>query len=124
DFLDSLLGLLHPSESCYDCFLSPMTNPIFFEDPRTLTEARLIYLQHKVPLTAAGGDVNLVAMQLRAALTDRLSVIATKDGFITSTNPLIDDGWTDINVGLKYNLIRRPDLQFLYSVGATYEMPV
>ena len=46
-----------------------MTNPIYFEDPRTLTEARFIYFHHKVPLAAAGGDVDLFAVQLRAALT-------------------------------------------------------
>lgn len=117
-------GLIQPSEGCFDCFLSPMTNPTFFEDPRTLTEARLIYLHHKVPLTAGGGDINLVALQLRAALTDRLSIIATKDGYATSTNPLIDDGWADINVGLKYNLWRDPRSQTLLSFGGTYELPV
>jgi hypothetical protein len=101
-----------------------MTNPVHFEDPRTLTEARAIFLHHKVPLTAGGGDINAIAVQLRAALTDRLSVIATKDGYITSTNPLLDDGWLDINLGLKYNLLRNPRLQRLFSVGATYEMPI
>ena len=122
--LGSLEGIIKPSDNCFNCFLSPMTNPTFFEDPRTLTEARLIYLHHKVPLTAGGGDVNLVAVQLRAALSERLSIIATKDGYLTSTNPLIDDGFADINVGLKYNLIRDPRRQLVYSVGATYELPV
>ena len=45
-----------------------MTNPVFFEDPRTLTEARMIFFQHKVPAAAGGGDVQLYAVQLRAAL--------------------------------------------------------
>lgn len=35
-----LLGLIAPSDHCFDDFISPMTNPVFFEDPRTLTEAR------------------------------------------------------------------------------------
>ncbi len=121
---DKLFGLLEHSDRCFPCFVSPMTNPVFFEDPRTLTEARLIFLNHKVPGGAGGGNVKLVACQLRAALTDRLSVIATKDGFIMSSNPLIDDGWADISAGLKYNLIVNPSVPFLYSVGATYEMPV
>jgi len=100
-----------------------MTNPVHFEDPRTLTEARFIYFSHKVPLTAMGGTVNLFACQLRAALSERLSIIATKDGFLTSSNPIIDDGWADINAGLKYNLCRCPERQFLYTLGATYEAP-
>jgi hypothetical protein len=119
-----LTGLPVPSDQCFNCFISPMTNPFFFEDPRTLTEARFIYMHNKMPLAALSGDVDLFVAQLRAALTDRLSVIATKDGFATSDNPLIDDGWLDVNVGLKYNLIRDPSRQFLYTVGATYELPV
>jgi hypothetical protein len=119
-----LLGCIAPSDHCFDGFISPMTNPVYFEDPRTLTEARLIYLRHKVPLTVGGGDVNLVALQLRAALTDRLSIIATKDGYGTSSNAVIDDGWADINVGLKYNLLKSYEHQCIISGGVTYELPV
>lgn len=116
------LGLIQPSDHCFDNFISPITNPTHFEDPRTLTEARFIYLRHKVPIAAAGGDVQLFALQLRAALTERLSVIATKDGYIFSDNPLIQDGWADVAAGLKYNLIRDPGCQRLLSAGFTYEL--
>ena len=119
-----LLDFVAPSDRCFSNFLSPMTNPVYFEDPRTLTEARFIFLHHKVPLAAGGGDINLLALQLRAALTDRLSIIATKDGFATSTNPLVDDGWADVNAGLKYNLFKDACCQRILSAGATYELPV
>ena len=101
-----------------------MTNPVFFEDPRTLTEARIIYLNQNIPAAALGGHAQVFAAQVRAAITDRLSLIATKDGFITSSNPLVRDGWADINVGLKYNLIVNPQDQRLLSVGTTYELPI
>jgi hypothetical protein len=117
-------GFIKHSDRCFSDFISPITNPVFFEDPRTLTEARFIYLHHKVPGSALGGEVNLFALQLRAALSDRLSIIATKDGFITSTNPLIDDGWADVSAGLKYNLYADCDCQQLLSAGVTYELPV
>ncbi|MGD9635621.1 MAG: hypothetical protein AB7G28_23065 [Pirellulales bacterium] len=116
--------LIQQSDHCYDSFISPMTNPVFFEDPRNLTEARLIFLNHKVPLSAMGGDIQLYALQVRAALTDRLSLIATKDGYIVSDNPLIDDGWADVSAGLKYLLYSDPANQVLASAGAVYEMPV
>ncbi|MEN0111602.1 MAG: hypothetical protein AAF805_12855, partial [Planctomycetota bacterium] len=75
-----LLGCLScPTEGCFDDFISPMTNPVHFEDPRNVTEVRFIYWQHRVPATALGGNVNLYALQIRARLTDRLSLIATKD---------------------------------------------
>jgi len=77
-------GLIKPSDHCFDDFISPMTNPVFFEDPRTLTEARGIFLQHKIPAAALGEDAQLYAVQLRAALSERLSLIATKDGYIVS----------------------------------------
>lgn len=116
--------LIQASDHCYDDFISPMTNPVFFEDPRNLTEARFIFLQHKVPLSAAGGDIQLYALQLRAALTERLSLIATKDGYIVSSNPLIDDGWADVSLGLKYLLYSDPANQVLASGGVVYELPV
>lgn len=119
-----LLGMFVRSDTRFSKFISPMTNPVYFEDPRTLTEARLIYLRHKVPLAAGAGNLNVVALQVRAALTERLSIIATKDGFVTSTNALIDDGWADVNVGLKYNLFANAQTQTLLSGGVTFELPV
>jgi hypothetical protein len=124
DGLISEDGLIWPSDHCYDDFISPMTNPLFFEDPRTLTEARIIFANHHVPNAVGGGDAQLYAMQLRAALSEDLSLIATKDGFIVSDNPLINDGWADISVGLKYNLYKDYEAQQLLSVGTTFELPV
>ena len=121
---DWLAGILHPTPGCFDDFISPMTNPVFFEDPRTLTEARAIYLRHKVPLASTGGTIELFAVQLRAALTDDISIIATKDGFVMSSNPLIDDGWADVSAGLKFNLFRDAERQQLVSAGIVYELPV
>lgn len=122
----SLGDLLLPSDECYKDFISPMTNPVFFEDPRMLTEARLIYLNHTLPGGLGGGDVDLVALQLRARLTERLSLIATKDGFIMygSDVPIADDGWADVGLGLKYLLYADPDTQTLLSGGLTFELPV
>lgn len=113
-----------PTDHCYDCFISPMTNFVFFEDPRNLTEARAIFVQHTVPDAALGGDVQVIAMQIRARLSDRLSLIATKDGYIFSDNPLIDDGWADVSAGLKYLLYSDPCNQVLASAGVVYELPI
>jgi hypothetical protein len=107
-----------------ELLFSPMTNPLFFEDPRTLTEIRGIFITHKVPQDALGGRVNLMAVQLRAAVNDRLSIVASKDGYFTSTNPLIDDGWADVGLGLKYQLLADPCCGQLLSAGFAYELPV
>jgi hypothetical protein len=69
--------------------------------------------------------VQLLATQLRAAITERLSIIATKDGYIFAGGdaPPIN-GWANVNLGLKYNLYADPAKQRLLSVGTRYEMPV
>ncbi len=118
------LGLVKKTDTCYDDFISPMTNPIYFEDPRNLSELRFIYAHHNVPVAAGGGDVNFFAMQFRARLTDKLSLIATKDGYMTESNAILDEGWMGVNAGLKYNLYADPVAGVLYSTGFTYEIPM
>lgn len=121
---DLLFGLFARSERNYCDFISPMTNPVFFEDPRTLTEARFIFLNHRTPNALGGDNVQLVAMQARAALTEDLSIIATKDGFITSQSPLLEDGWADVAIGLKYNLYKDCEGETIVSGGITFELPI
>lgn len=117
-------GLIWPSDHNFDDFISPMTNPLFFEDPRTLTEARIIFANHRVPSAVGGGQAQLYAVQLRAALTENLSFIATKDGFIISDNPIINDGFADVAAGLKYNIYKDAANQEIISVGATFDIPI
>jgi len=117
-------GIIKPSDKCFDDFISPMTNPIFFEDPRSLTEVRFIFINHNLPGALGGNSVQVYAAQLRARITDRLSLIATKDGLIYSQSPLIEPGLADLAAGLKYNLYRDVENGRLLSVGATYEIPM
>ena len=122
---DGLLGygLIKHSDNCFNDFISPMTNPVFFEDPRTLSEVRFIFLNHDLPGALGGNSVQVYAMQVRAALTERLSLIATKDGFIYTQSPILDSGYADIAAGLKYNLYRDVCRGRLLSAGFTYEIP-
>jgi len=124
---EKLLGLVSRTDYCFNDFISPISNPLFFEDPRQLSEARLIYAHHIIPDSAPvlrGGDVNYYAMQLRARLTDRLSLIATKDGYIELDSPGTGhvEGWADVAAGLKYTVFRNPERKFLLSTGMVYEI--
>jgi hypothetical protein len=121
-----LFGVIAPTDRAFSNFISPMTNPVYFEDPRTLTEARVIFLNHQLPnAVAGGGDVQLLATQIRAALTERLSIIATKDGYVFSRGdgPRVN-GWANVNAGLKYNFYRDVAKQRLLTGALIYEMPV
>lgn len=119
-----ILGIIAPSDHCYDGFISPMTNPMYFEDPRTLSEVRAIFVNHALPPALGGGNAQVLAVQARAALTENLSIIATKDGFLWSENPLLSNGFLDVNAGLKYNLYKDVASQTLLSTGFTYGIPL
>lgn len=129
-------GLIKPSDHCFDDFVSPMINFVFFEDPRTVTEIRPIFVNHWVPgqigtggAVPAGGNVQLYAMQFRVALTERLSLIAVKDGYIVDNTDgvlgtLLSDGWASVSAGLKYNLHRDTCKGTLLSAGFIYDIPI
>lgn len=127
-------GCLQKSDHCFDDFITPMINFVHFEDPRNLTELRPIFLTHQVPNTIgnnvpAGGSIQLMALQFRIALTDRLSLIAPKDGYIFDNTEgaldgLVDSGWADVTAGLKYNLLRDTCSGTIASAGFTYEFPI
>ena len=117
-------GIIKPSDTCFNDFISPMTNPVFFEDPRSLTEIRFIFLHHNLPAALGGNSVQVYAAQIRARLTERLSLIATKDGLVYSQSPLIEPGFADLAAGLKYNIYRDAQAGQLISVGSTYEIPM
>jgi|GEM_PF-2634110 len=59
------LGLL-PSDHCFDDFISPISNPFFFEDPRSLTEVRGIFIENSLPSEISGGDFQLYAASCAA----------------------------------------------------------
>ncbi|MBS0203267.1 MAG: hypothetical protein JSS49_10240 [Planctomycetes bacterium] len=118
-----MLGLFRESDHQFTDFISPMTNPVYFEDPRTLTEARAIFINHSLPSNVGGGSVQVYATQLRAALTENLSIIATKDGYIVSESPILNDGFADVSAGLKLNVFKDVESQTLLSVGTVFEIP-
>lgn len=70
-----------------------------------------------------GGDFQVYAMQLRVALTERLTLIADKDGYgVINSNAIGNsDGWLNLAAGLKYTLIRDVENQFLATVGFMFE---
>jgi hypothetical protein len=112
--------------------LAPVTNPIFFEDPYIRSEVHPFYMYHKLDkdfLTGGigGGDIQVVALQLRWAVTDRLALIATKDGYVDAdfddVPSLSNDGFADIAFGVKYALIKSETNEFILTPGIKLEVP-
>jgi hypothetical protein len=119
----------------FEGFQKPIVQPYLFEDPFITTGVYPYFLWHDTPDDSAfgGGEIYGVALQARLALTDRLALIATKDGFIWSRPDLelggttvLDDqqGWMNVAGGLKYALIQRPEDDFILSTALRLEAPV
>ena len=117
-----------------DNTISPVANPIYFEDPRVTSEVRPIYMYHMLPDTfhfkggsvPLGGQVQVMALQLRYALSDRLALIATKDGYIEFQPKNVLGhayGWGDLAAGLKYAVVDDREKQLIVSPGFTITVP-
>lgn len=119
-------GSIQAAASWKDHTISPVTNPIFFEDAAIRTEVRPIFVHHRIDDSfLGGGDAQLYALQLRYALTPRLALIATQDGFMDVNNNALGNpnGWMDLAVGFKYALIDDDASQFLLTPGLTFHIP-
>jgi hypothetical protein len=114
--------------------ISPVSNPIYFEDPRITSEVRPIFIHHWLPNTfdvsggsvPLGGYVRVTALQLRYAVSERLALIATKDGYIEfkPKNTLSHSyGFADLAAGFKYALIDDAEKQLLITPGLTLTVP-
>ncbi len=106
-------------------FPRPVGMPMYFEDPFINTDLRLIYVWHGIPggSELRGGEVQVFAAQIRIALTERLALIATKDGYSkvhTGITPDAD-GWNDFGLGLKYAFYVDKANDFIVSGGFRWE---
>jgi len=111
-----------------DEMISPVSMPTVNEDPRSTTEIRPIYMFTRISedFVTKGGHYSVVAAQARVAITDRISFIATKDGYIwLDTDEVLpnENGWANIAFGLKGALLKDDDAAFILSAGLRYETP-
>lgn len=97
-FLSGLRGFEH--------FYEPVGNPLYFETPFNNTSLRFLYLHHGFDDDSQlqGGTLNVAALQIRVALTERLGLIATKDGYSWLDAGALPeaDGWNALAAGAKY----------------------
>lgn len=133
DAADSVMGPQGDwfrSDHAYDCYSSPITNPFLFEDPRSLTEVRPIFIYQQVPSGQPdfqGGNIIFFGAQARLAITERWSVVMHKLGGI-SINPKSDlfesaTGFAEIWLGPKYTFYRDDQNGALAAGGLQFQIP-
>ncbi len=110
-------------------FEKPIVQPYLFEDPFITTGLYPYYVWHQFPKDSAlaGGEAHVAAAQIRIALTDRLALIATKDGYMWKRpdNPLLPHtkGWMNLAAGLKYAIYQDREAGRIVSAVLRYEAP-
>ncbi|HEX4610159.1 MAG TPA: hypothetical protein VH092_18345, partial [Urbifossiella sp.] len=137
-FGDRILGVFGErsewfhSDHAFDGFISPVTNPFLFEDPRSLTELRAIYLYQRIPghqPDTSGGNINYFGLQGRVAVTERLSFTINKFGG-TWFNPedgtglQSGSGFSEIWLGPKFTFIRGEETGTLLAGGLQFQIPI
>jgi hypothetical protein len=122
------------SDQCFKDFISPISNPAYFEDPRSLTEIRPILMYRKAPDDSPlmrGGNLFVFNLQGRISINDRWSIVLHRLGF-ASVNPgdgTIDGfdggtGLTDLQIGTKYTFYRDDRTNTLAAAGVSFEIPI
>lgn len=123
------------SDHCFPTYVSPITNPFLFEDPRSVTEVRPIFIYQKVPSREPvlnGGDLYWIGTQARIAFTNRFSVVINKLGGMgvspsNNFNGFFDGsqfGFSEFWLGPKFTLIRNTETGTLLAAGATFQLPI
>ncbi|QTN32660.1 hypothetical protein HZ994_10060 [Akkermansiaceae bacterium] len=123
-------------ESAFEGVRRPISNPTLFDLALPTTNIHPIFMHHNLPSTVnttplgnlpMGGDVQVYALQFEYALSERLSIVATKDGFvdINPGNGLWgnESGFANLGAGLKYAFIYDPANEFVLSGTAVVELP-
>ncbi|MFA6045841.1 MAG: hypothetical protein WC718_12730 [Phycisphaerales bacterium] len=112
-FINGLRGFEH--------FYNPVGNPLYFETPLNNTSAKVLFLHHEFSDKSqlVGGQVNVVAVQARIALTERLGFIATKDGYSWLDTGALgkSEGWNSVAAGLKYAIIADKENDLVVTPG-------
>ena len=121
------------SDHQFDAFISPLSNPFLFEDPRALTEVRPIFMWQQTPSNNPvfhGGDNFFLGSQFRLAITDWLSVVVNKFGGTwmevhDPVNPAFGshDGFSELWLGPKITFLRNDSTCTLMAAGLTFQIP-
>ncbi|MCI5066584.1 hypothetical protein MRY87_12750 [bacterium] len=112
-----------------DDMISPIINPVNFEDPRIRSEIRPLFMYHEIDedFVTQGGDVQLYALQARFAISDDFAIIATKDGFIDFNPDAVlpsETGFANVALGAKYALFQDGDAGQIVTAALRYEIPM
>lgn len=117
----------NPAVEPSDKFVHPVTSPYYNEDSFVGTDVRLWGVYHDFANSSLinGGNAKVYAAQVRVALTEKLQLVAYKDGYVDFDSGLVQEtGWNDVAAGLKYAFLQDWENNLHAAVGLGYEMAI
>ena len=120
------------SDKGFPDFVSPISNPMLAEDPRSLTELRPMYIYQTIPKNQyyfKGGNTQYFGLQGRLAFTERFSVVINKlGGSIFSpgseSGMSSNTGLSEIWLAPKFSFFRDVETQTIFAGGLQFQLPV
>jgi hypothetical protein len=118
------------SDHAFDHFATPISNPFLFEDPRSLTEIRPLFIYQSVPRQQPnfqGGDLYFFGARGSIALTERFSITLNKLGAISvapsGASPFDSEfGFAELWLGPKFTFYRDPQFSTIMAAGAIFQI--
>lgn len=108
-----------------DRLIEPVTQPTLFESPVIDSQVRPMLMHQELPNDSIfqGGSVDVVALQLRYAIHERVALIAVKDGYVDLDPDAgsSESGVADLAAGVKYAVVDDLAKGNLVTVGMVYE---
>ncbi|MDX1680168.1 MAG: hypothetical protein R3242_05490 [Akkermansiaceae bacterium] len=129
----TLTGIATPADP-FAAARRPMTNTTLFDLALPTTNIHPFIVHHRLPSSmntelgnlAVDGDVQLYALQFEIALNERLSIVATKDGYVEfdpDSTFSEQGGFANLGLGLKYAFLYDPANRTVVSASASFEIP-
>ena len=120
------------SDPCFQTFASPVTNPFFFLDPRSLTEIRPVFIWQHTPGSNpvwAGGNNFDFAVRGSVAITEHISLVVNRFGFTTisprggTSDISSHTGFSEVLLGPKLTFLRNETSNTVAAAGLTFDIP-
>ncbi len=116
--------------------IRPITNPTLFDLAVPRTQLHPIFISNSMPgmvdiapagQVPLGGSYQLYALQFEYALSDRLSLNATKDGYIVfdpGATLAETEGFANVALGPKYAWLLKPEQGLASNIQLLFEVPM
>jgi hypothetical protein len=124
---------LFQSDHCFDYFCSPVSNPFYDLDPRSLTEVKPLVIYQRVPGSNPnflGGNIWFYGLQGSVAINDIFSVAIEKLGAVTfdpqSTKNGISNstGFAEFMLGPKFTFFRCEATKTVVAAGLNFDLAI